>query len=449
MNFNKEERKQLLLLPFKDRLNITKEVIKDTLNKAKYPVIQFSGGIDSCFMAYLIHKIDPTVPAVFNDWGLFFPEQEEFCIKFFKHYNFKYYISRSNWDYKKFFKKYGFPIFKGIRHFISSKDYSKYNITTKCRMLKHSAWKNFLKEHKCDYYFVGILADENPQRKALFIGYGFYTKKKNEPTRVKPIVLIKKDEIFKYCKKHNILYPKDFYKDTYKGITYHYKHCDLGCFICTPRFNKEGFGRLGRNTRKNPKIIKEVLDMGLRQSFKKIIADYPEESWFIKQYLEEYDTIKYPKTAYDLDGVLCPLLEREKKYFEQNKAERELHESKKIEHFKTAKLLIRPLEKDFYIISARRNKYRDITERWLKDKRLNYKELILMEGTLTFGNIIDFKYKALKDNNIERYYEDDPKIIQYLKKKLPKIEFILVHRSEKSVIKSSQINVKRNVLTFL
>ncbi len=284
-----EARKRALNYSFRERMEITEGIIRIYLSLSKYPVIQFSGGIDSCFMAHLIHKINPNVPCVFNDWGLLLPYQEEFCIKFFKLYNFKYYISRSGWDYKSFFKKYGFPIFKGVRHFISVKDYPKYNITTKCRSLRNYAWRNFLKEHKCDYHFVGILADESPQRRALFVGHGFTTQKKNEPTRVKPIALIKKNEIFKYCEENNILYPKEFYKDTYKGKTYFHNQCDFECFVCTIRFTEEGYGRLGSNTRRDPELIKEVLDMGLRDSFIKIIKDYPKESWYIQNYLEEYD----------------------------------------------------------------------------------------------------------------------------------------------------------------
>ena len=308
-------------------------------------------------------------------------------------------------------------------------------------MLKHSAWRNFLKEHPCDYYFVGILADESPQRKALFIGYGFYTQKKGEPTRVKPIALIKKDEIFDYCNKNNVLYPKDFYKDTYKGKISYYKHCDLGCLICTPRFKEEGYGRLGRNTRKYPKLFKEVLDMGLRDGLEKIIKDYPEESWFIKNYLEEYDKIKEPITAYDLDGVIMPMIKREKKYFEQNGVERREFEKQKREHFKKSNIKLRPLEREFYIISSRRERYGEETREWLKKKRVNYKALILMEGELTFKHIIEHKGKWIEKLRIERYYEDDEKIIKELKKRFPNIEFINI---KQPIVK--QIKVKQNHL---
>jgi len=440
-----EERRKALNYSFRERMKITDKIIRTYLSLAKYPVIQFSGGIDSCFMAYLIHKINPNVPCVFNDWGLFFPEQEEFCINFFKNYNFKYYISRSNWDYKRFFKKYGFPIFKGVRQFINSKDYPKYNITTKCRMLKHSAWRNFLKEHKCDYYFVGILADESPQRKALFTGYGFVSAKKGEPTRVKPIVLIKKEEIFKYCNEKNILYPKEFYKDSYKGKTFYYTHCDLGCYICTPRFKEEGYGRLGRNTRKNPILLKETLEMGLRDSLEKIIKDYPEESWYIKNYLEEYDKIEEPITAYDLDGVIMPLIKRDKKYFEQSGIERKLFEEQKKKHFINSPITLRPIEREFYIISSRREKYRNTTEEWLKKKKVNYKRLILMEGELTFKHIVEHKYKWLKELGVRRYYEDDEKIIKELRRMLPNVEFVNI---KQPVIVQEVVENKKNILTF-
>lgn len=432
-NITKKERKKLLSLSFKDRLEITRDIIKESLEEAKYPIIQFSGGIDSCIMAYLIHEIDETVPCLFMDWGLFLPNQIEFCKKFFKKYNFKYYISNSGYNYEEFLKEYGFPIFKGITKKIKKEEYENYNITTKCRMLKNRAWTDFRKKHKGDYYFVGILADESPQRKNIFLNHGFYTKK-NNGIRVKPISLLKKDEIFKYCKNNNILYPKDFYKDVYDGKEFHYDHCDLGCFMCANRFNKFGYGRLGRNARNHKKHIIKVLDLGLRDTLRKIVIDYPEESKYISEFLSKYDKKPEKRTAYDLDGVLMPYLSRSKSYKEQSPSERKIYEEIKKYHFKISKVFVYPLEPEFYIITSRRKRYENLTKTWLEKKNIRPKELVMMEGSLTFNKIVSYKLNKLKEYKIERYYEDDLKIVKYLKKRLPDVDIIHVQRRKSSCL---------------
>ncbi len=451
LNCSKNNRKEMLKLPFEDRWELTNSVIKQVLYFAKKPLIQFSGGADSCLMAWMINQINKTVPAFFADWGLFLPRQKEFCEKFFKKYDMKYLIKDSGINYKEFLSKNGFPIFKGVRPFITPKDFKKYNITGNCRSLKNRCWRNLLKTYPCDYYFCGILADESPQRKSLFIQYGFVSKKKDGSTLVKPIELIKKKEVFELLEKYSIPYPKDMYRDTFEGKHFKYNHCDLGCFICNIRFKELGWGRLGRLARENPDLYKEVMDMGLRDSLEKIVIDFPKKAEYIANFLKYYPTIPFKRTAYDLDGVLLPLLKRNGCYFKQSTAERNEHENKKRYLFKYGKVLRIPLEKEFYIISSRRERYRNLTENWLKDNKINYKELILMEGSLTFKKIVEHKYKYLREKKIEKYYEDDKKVIEWLKKRLPHIEFIHIERNNLNVltVKDIEMPMQQSIIDII
>lgn len=425
-NTTKEQRKELLNSDYNARLEATEECIKQVLIKSKNPVIQFSGGIDSCVMADIIHKIDKTVPCLFNDWGIFLPEQEKFCLDFFNKYNYKYYISRNDIKWKDFIKG-GFPIFKGTK-FVDEKDYEKFNISKKCRGLKDKCWSKFYKKYKPDYYFVGMVHDESPQRKNLFLQYGFIIPK-DKGILVKPIVLLKKQEMFDYAKEHNLLYPKEYYKDIYQGKTFEYKHCDLGCFMCGIRFKEFGYGRLGRLARNNPKLFKELLDLGLRKTLTDIGLKYPKGE-FILHFLEEYDKPKI--VAYDLDGVICPMPKREIKYNEQHKVERDEYNRLKIEHFLNAKVLRIPVG-DWIIISGRREKFRKETEEWLKNNKLYPKGIYLMVGSLTFDNIIKHKIKLLKEHEVERFYEDDPKLIREIRKAIPNLEIVSVPRTKENI----------------
>jgi 3'-phosphoadenosine 5'-phosphosulfate sulfotransferase (PAPS reductase)/FAD synthetase len=426
LNTTKKQREELLKEDYSVRLEATKDCIKQVLAKAKNPIIQFSGGIDSCVMADIIHNINPKIPCLFNDWGIFTPEQKYFCIDFFNKYKYTYFISHSGVNWKEFVKE-GFPIFKGIK-FVDKEDYKKYNITEKCRSLKDKCWNNFYKQYKPDYYFVGMIHDESPQRKSLFLQYGFVIPK-DKGTLVKPIVLLKKQEMFDYCKENDLLYPKDYYKDKYQGTEFEYKHCDLGCFMCGISFNKFGYGRLGRLARNKPELFKELLDSGLRKTLTDIGLKYSEGE-FILHFLEEYDKPKI--VAYDLDGVLCPMPKREIKYNEQHKQERDEYNKLKIEHFLTTKALRKPIG-DWIIISGRREKFRTETETWLKNNNLTPKGIYLMEGALTFENIIKHKIKLLKEHKVERFYEDDPKLIREIKKALPNLEVIQIKRDKNNI----------------
>lgn len=445
LNSTIKERREWLNLSLDDRIVITSGIIKEVLNISKFPIVQFSGGIDSCFMSWIVRSIDSDIPNVFNDWGIFLPQQERFCLEFFKKYNIRYYISKSGITDKEFLIKYGFPIFKGLKNIVSKNEYAKYNITTKCRMLKHKCWNNFYKTYPFDYFFVGILADESPQRKSLFLQYGFLSKK-DKGFLVKPIALIRKSEIFELCNKYNILYPVDYYRDFYEGTKIEYNHCDLGCYMCGIRFQKYGFGRLGRLARNNSEKYNEILNAGLLTTLEKIVSDKPEKANYIASFLRHY-SIENRKVAYDLDGVLCPLIKRNKPFFEQTSMERNLFNEKKKIYFSNAPIYKNPTE-PFYIITGRREKYRKITERWLEEKGIEYKELIMMTGSLTFKNIYNHKYKWIKELGIERYYDDDIKIISQLHKDLPNLELIHVKRTDKNVVNENDIQINQTQKTL-
>lgn len=298
LNASKEQRNEMFKLPLAEKLELTLEIIKESLSICKRPVVQFSGGADSCLMAYLVNRIDPTVPCVFNNWGLFLPKTKEFVLEFFKKYNIKYFINESGYDYKKFFKEKGYPIFKGVRGFMKKEDYPKYKVTDYCRRLRHKCWNPFKKTYKPDLSFLGILAKESPSRNAIFSKYGFLMNKKGMK-QVKPIALFTKPEVFKLLKDTKILWPQDSYEEVINGervcthetdkiLPFGMHSSDLECFLCPARLKQRGFGRWGRLVRKYPEVMKEIMRDGFEKVLKDIITDYPQESKQIRLFLEDY-----------------------------------------------------------------------------------------------------------------------------------------------------------------
>jgi uncharacterized HAD superfamily protein len=133
--------------------------------------------------------------------------------------------------------------------------------------------------------------------------------------------------------------------------------------------------------------------------------------------------------AYDFDGVLCPMAKRDKPFFKQSGEERKIYNFLKLEYIKNAPLIFKPKEKNFYIISARRERFRLETEEWLKKHNIKPIETILMENiSLTFEHCVEHKLNWLKKLKVNKFYEDDVKIVRYLKKKLPLLEIVTIPR---------------------
>ena len=136
--------------------------------------------------------------------------------------------------------------------------------------------------------------------------------------------------------------------------------------------------------------------------------------------------------GYDLDGVLMPLLKRSKPYIQYSGEERKSYERARLWQYENDVKLRSP-EGKFYIISSRQEKYRKITELWLDRNGIKAKEVILMDNSLTFNHILDHKLKYLIEKGITKYYEDDPKLIRYLQKRLPNLEIVYIERTSQTV----------------
>ena len=164
-----------------------------------------------------------------------------------------------------------------------------------------------------------------------------------------------------------------------------------------------------------------------------------------------FETIKIEKgigvVAFDLDGVLMPLLKRSKPYIEYSGEERKSYERTRLWQYENDVKLRSP-EGEFYIISSRQEKYRAITELWLKSNNIHAKEVILMDNSLTFNHIRDHKLKYLIEKKITKYYEDDAKLIKVLAKKLPDLEVIQIERNTENVRTQEDITIQNDQLEF-
>ena len=148
--------------------------------------------------------------------------------------------------------------------------------------------------------------------------------------------------------------------------------------------------------------------------------------------------------ACDMDGVLAIGTKRDKVYSKQNKYERLEFERLRAEMYKNSPLLFNP-NKSFYIISGRKEKYRDISDEWIKKNNLNVIKSFYLTGQRNRENITKFKIDTLKQIKADIYYEDDPRLIREIRKQLPNIEVIYIPRTENNikVIHIKQDNYKK------
>src|SRR3990170_7846672 len=71
--------KEMVKLPFLDKLALTKVIVERNLRDyAGRSVVSLSGGKDSTLVLHLVRSVNPSVPVVFNNTGVEYPETVRF-----------------------------------------------------------------------------------------------------------------------------------------------------------------------------------------------------------------------------------------------------------------------------------------------------------------------------------------------------------------------------------
>jgi len=130
--------------------------------------------------------------------------------------------------------------------------------------------------------------------------------------------------------------------------------------------------------------------------------------------------------GYNLDGVLCELFQPDKSFMKCNGEERKERKKLKLLHIKTAKKLRDTEGDEIYIVTARKDDVRFETIQWLKKNNIKYHKLLMLQEARTRRNIIDFKQRMIEYYHIDIFYEDDPKIVRALSKRLKNVNVILI-----------------------
>lgn len=221
-----------------------------------------SGGVDSCVLSDLVHKIYPDVPDVFIDTGLEYPELRHFIIN-----KPDVIVMKPSMPFAEVITKYGYPLYskevardvsvvkrnpfcKTAERFKADSAHSlmygnrfskaKYSflidapfkLSNKCCdiMKKHTA-KAYEKEtHRHPY--IGTMTEESNQRESIWLKQGCNAFDNERPLSA-PLSFWRKSDVLEYIHKNNLAYAPVYGDIVEKDGKYATTGCNrTGCVWC-------------------------------------------------------------------------------------------------------------------------------------------------------------------------------------------------------------------------
>lgn len=281
-------------LPLHHKIILSKQRIKEWYNKYNGNVcVDFSGGLDSTVLLYLVREIYNNIPAIFINTGLEFPE----VIKFAKSIDniiigkpektFKQIIEEFGWVFPSkdiaqriyYAKKGGLwaiNSLKGLNKDGSISPFKKDRIA-KYAFLLDAPFKisdrccTYIKEkplakiHSSEklFPFIGLLAEESQRRTQAWLRKGCNNYDGKRPSS-KPLSFWTKQDILKYVKWHNLKYAS-IYGDIIKDTNENFKCTGrdrTGCMFCLIgcHLEKRENRRFVEMSKTHPKIYKYCME---------------------------------------------------------------------------------------------------------------------------------------------------------------------------------------------
>lgn len=215
------------------------EVIAEALKHKVY--VAWSGGRCSTIALHLTLQQDPSIPVVFNNTGIEYPETVKYCRDMAEKWNLNYNELKPVMTFWEIVKVYGFPQIRGS---------AKCNRLRKpmcCTLLKEAPANKFLKENHLDGFIDGIRVEESRPRALGIYQVGlYYHAKRDGLWKFHPIALWTVEDLENYAKRQGFEF-NPLYKE--KGLS------RIGCMPCT------GFTTWREQLKHvNPKLFRFVND---------------------------------------------------------------------------------------------------------------------------------------------------------------------------------------------
>jgi len=215
---------QMIKWNYEKKLRKSKKIIAESLLHPKKPIISSSFGKDSMALTFLVHEADNTIPILFNNTGVNFPETLKYKDMMVEKYGLIVIETRPEMTFWEIVKIYGYP--KKSRN---SKTGDKREPAC-CKILKYKPTEKTLKGLNIDLNFVGLLGDEGRQRRWAYISKGgaYYYMKSMKLYKCIPLIFWTKEDVWRYHDENNI--PRNPVYAKY-GIE------RTGCITCTGHKN--------------------------------------------------------------------------------------------------------------------------------------------------------------------------------------------------------------------
>ncbi len=250
---NKVSYKELKIrqnLPLFDKIKFSFIMIKQWYEEYDGKItVSYSGGIDSTVLLHLVRSLYPTIPAVFFNTGLEFPE----IIKFVRN-TFNVIWIKPKYTFREILNKYGYPVpskevaqqIFDIRNTNSEKllhkrlfgadnEYKSGRLPAKWRFLIDAPFKI---SHKCCWamkkypsikyeresnnkIMIGDLASDSPFRRQSYLRHGCNAFSSKRPVS-QPIAFWTKKDIWDYIKMKKLSYSSIYDKG----------YPSTGCMFC-------------------------------------------------------------------------------------------------------------------------------------------------------------------------------------------------------------------------
>jgi phosphoadenosine phosphosulfate reductase len=225
----------LMNLSLEQKIEKSKEVVIEALDKFENIVIAFTGGKDSTLMLWIIREVCREMgrdiqELMFINEGHLFEEVKDFVDEITDRWELKLNTAK-NEDVLKQAKKVGDTVHVDKLNKINRIELAKLNFTEKSfpfepesyvgnHLMKTVAMNNFISENVIDAVFTGIRWDEQKARK----DESFFSPREGpDHVRVNPILHFYERDVWGAIKKHNIptcvLYSKGYRSLGAKGTT--------------------------------------------------------------------------------------------------------------------------------------------------------------------------------------------------------------------------------------
>jgi len=194
---------------FLEKLEYSKQLVKEALSEHEDPIVACSFGKDSMAVLHLVRQFKPDVKVLWNNTLVEYPDTYQFVRRITKEWDLQIFEAKPQKTFWQIVDEFGWPIYP------RNATGNRQKATVKCcKELKKLPTLRLLRRYKWDLYFTGLTRYESRLREFSAQRYGDYFYSKTwRIWKCHPIQDWTTDDIWEYHRQfhlpHNPLYDKN------------------------------------------------------------------------------------------------------------------------------------------------------------------------------------------------------------------------------------------------